>query len=136
MTFADTLSDDMDEVLSADQFGETVYYYPKYGGGSKRTFTAVVEDVETHQEAGDGVLVEVRTIKLHARNHATSGIDAPNLGDKLIRASDLPTPAGQEDRKYFLRKVVDRDSAGGTYEFLSRHKIETGRNAAKQDNFS
>jgi len=134
MTFATTKTADVAETLV--HFGEGSTYWPACGAGSQRSITIVVDEQDFQQTKDGKSLLEVSQINVFARNHATTGIDDPRLGDRLIRDSDTPAAAGQKVREYYLSRVIDVDPDGGWYEFISRRRIETGPNVSGQDSFA
>lgn len=134
MTFATTKTADVAETLV--HFGEGVTYWPACGAGSERSLTVVVDEQEFDQQKDGKSLLEVSRINVFARFHATTGINDARLGDRLIRDSDTPAPAGQKVREYYLSRVIDVDADGGWYEFISKRRIETGPNVSGQDSFA
>ncbi len=136
MTFAATQTSDLAQLLNTDHFGESADYFPVHGAGSKRTITVIVDEQELQHEKDGRSVIEHSRINVFARRNATTGIDQPRQGDRLIRASDTPPPAGTKLRQYFLSRVIDEDANGGWYEFIGKRRIENGPSVPQQDSFA
>lgn len=133
MTFKDMMADDYTDVfMNADEFGELGTYFPACGAGSSRSITVVVDE-ETDEEIVSGsVILDVTTIRVTAKNHATLGIDNPQRGDKFLRAADLPAGLGETTKQFFLHRVEHRDAAGVVLRFARQREKETGANVGRR----
>lgn len=90
-TFAEQLAADVENVfLNADEFAETVWYYPKTSPGTPRQISAVVHRGGKRDTAEQYTRTNAAITDLFASTDATTGIDSPQIGDAIRLAEDHP----------------------------------------------
>ena len=96
MTLRAQITSDVHNVLlEADDFAETVTYYPA-GGGASRSVVAIVEELGSIVDENTGIasrenisVTVSRDVDAVADDGTTlNGIDDPKLGDGLVRSGD------------------------------------------------
>lgn len=84
-TFADDLQDDVTNAFLTE-FAESVMYYPK--SGEARSVTADCREQGSYPDDSNGGFVSMEVLELRVSRDATSGIDSPQIGDRLLRSGE------------------------------------------------
>lgn len=115
MTLAELVAADVDDVfLNSDEFGETVSYTPS--GGSVRSIVVVIGRRQNGLKDDRGHLVDTGVITVYAKKSATTGINAPAKGDKIVR--------GGVTFNYVA--VIEEDVGSYRLEYHSPQIVSTG----------
>jgi hypothetical protein len=86
--FADMLAADALHVLSLDEFGESIWYYPVDSPGTGIQITAVVHRAASREEPNAYRTTQQTTLQVTCRNAATVGIHDPKTGDAVRLAGE------------------------------------------------
>jgi hypothetical protein len=120
---AQITSDVADVFLNNEDFAETLYYKPK--DGDQRTLTCVVDEDDDYQDTETGIMHK-RVLSVFASRSATTGIDSPQLGDRISRAID---GTGDDAVWYaFAGNVTDIDENAWTVKFQRETPYKIGGN--------
>jgi hypothetical protein len=125
-TLREQIAADVEAVfLNVDDFAETCTYIPK--DGDSRSIVAVVEeDAQQPEEMNTASLLGV--IRVFVSRDSSTGIDAPQLGDKFWREADGTAP----EKAYSFSGVVDESddatATAWTLLFTRKRPYEVGGN--------
>jgi hypothetical protein len=124
MTLRAQISPDIAGVfLNDEEHAETLYYKPK--DGTQRTLTCVVNEDDDYQDVETGIMHK-RVISVFASRSASTGIDTPQLGDRISRAID---GTGDDAVWYaFAGNVTDIDENAWTVKFQRETPYKIGGN--------
>jgi hypothetical protein len=109
--------------LNNEDFAETLYYKPK--DSDQRTLTCVVDEDDDYQDQDTGIMHK-RVLSVFASRSASTGIDTPQLGDRISRAID---GTGDDAVWYaFAGNVTDIDENAWTVKFQRETPYKIGGN--------
>lgn len=86
--FADMLEADVGHLLSVDEFGESIWYYPVDSPGTGLQITGVVHRHNRQEEAGSYRTLDTEKLTVTCRNTAGTGIANPKTGDAIRLATE------------------------------------------------
>lgn len=119
MTFAADILTDLDTLLDTDEFAESITYYPT--GGEARSITVTVSRQDQRQDDQAHHRLQRESLFVLARDHATTGIDTPQLGDAVRLAGD------ESDVRWDFVKVLHRGSSALYLQFDRAKNIRPGQ---------
>lgn len=124
-TFRELLSEDLRDVfLNAEEFGESISFYPANNGAMRR-LSAVIE-ANQRAVSGDGSMIdherdEITVLVSRERNGERGGIDKPIVGDTLTRD-------GESERYAYTGEIQDSDTSSWKLVYVRMNPLGIGTN--------
>ena len=84
-TFSDDLKDDVTNAFLTE-FAESAMYHPK--SGEARQVTVDCREQGSYPDDSNGGFVSMEVLEVRVSRDATDGIDAPQIGDRFLRAGE------------------------------------------------